>query len=114
MLIVKFLSFSNNNLYVASHNTIKVVHLGDLKHSKADPNLPIIPLEEDILTINLENEHENKDVPCKLLGILSHRFLDREGNQMPHASIITCIESKQSIVDYSFLNVKPTQSLNAN
>lgn len=64
------------------------------------------PSEDDILTISLENESGNRDVPCRLLNILAHRFVDREGNQLPNASIITCIESTQSIVDFSFLNVK--------
>ena len=107
--IDKFLTYSNDGLYVGNHNTIKYINI-DLEKS----NGPIEVSSDDILEIKLENESGNAESPCRLLALLSHKFVDRAGKTAHHPSIITCIESVQSIVDYSFLNVKKSQSLNSN
>jgi len=107
--IDKFLTYSNKGIYIGNHNTIKYVSL-TLNKDSSDP---IEVSQEDILQINLQNENDSKENPCRLLGLLCHKFVDRNGKLLHDPSIITCIESVQSIVDYSFLNIKAVSSANS-
>ena len=87
---------------MASDNEIKVA---EVILSPENINNPIIISQEDVFSIKLENEREI-GTPCKLWGLYLNSY--SEGD----SSVVTAIETIQSQVDFSFLNVEKSNSIN--
>lgn len=69
-------------------------------------HVPIGLVSDDIFTIKLENASSDSFAPCKLLGIYLNSY--KEGD----ISVVTAIETLQCQVDFSFLNVDKSNSIN--
>lgn len=91
---------------MANEHSIKVQEV-NLK--KVPTSEPFEVAEENIFFIRLQNQIHDAKVPCRLLSMVTYKLVDSKDKDQ---IVLTAIESFESQVDFSFIKIEKSDSIN--